>query len=98
VTTGYLGHWRFLEICFQIKTKFMDIIEMKSNIYMIIDKIQDQQFLHAIHDFLLARENDVEGRFWGSLTEDQRKEILTAYEESGSELIEKDELFKKNSS
>ena len=76
----------------------MDIIEVKSNIYMIIDKIQDQQFLQAIHDFLLARENDIGGRFWSSLTEDQREEILTAYKESGSELIEKDELFKKNSS
>ena len=42
----------------------MGTIELKSNLHKILDKIDNEQLLRAIYDFLKQRENSVEGQIW----------------------------------
>jgi len=73
----------------------MGAIELKSNIHKIVDKIQNEQFLQSLYDFLVIKEKSVEGKLWKSLTEAQKQEVLDAYDESEDDanLLEKDKLF-----
>ena len=52
------------------------------NLHKIVDRIEDERLLRAIYSFLEVRENSKEGLMWKSLTEEQKKEVLQAYEES----------------
>jgi hypothetical protein len=60
----------------------MGKVELKSNLHKIVDRIEDERLLRAIYSFLKERENSEEGQMWKSLTEEQKKEVLQAYEES----------------
>lgn len=60
----------------------MGTIELKSDLLKILDKIEDEQLLRTIYDFLKQRENVEAGQIWKTLSEDQKKEIYTSYEES----------------
>ena len=60
----------------------MGTIELKSNLHKIVDKIDNEQLLRAIYDFLKQRENSVEGQIWKTLTEEQKREVYLSYEES----------------
>ena len=60
----------------------MGTIELKTNLHKIVDRIEDERLLRAIYSFLEVRENSKEGLMWKSLTEEQKKEVLQAYEES----------------
>jgi len=60
----------------------MGTIELKSDLHKILDKIENEQLLRAIYDFLKQRENSVEGQIWKTLTEEQKKEVYLSYEES----------------
>ena len=77
----------------------MASIELKSNIHAIIDRIQSEQeqLLQTIYDFLSAREKNEPGELWNSLTEEQKQEILPAYEESEIEnnLIDREQAFRR---
>ncbi len=75
----------------------METIELRSNIHKIIDRIQNEQLLKTIYDFLKVRESNKPGRLWDSLTEEQKQEVLLAYEESEDEknLIDREEVFKR---
>lgn len=74
----------------------MGTIELKSNLHKIVDRIEDEQLLRAIYSFLEKRENSEDGQMWKQLTEDQKKEVLKAYEESedDSNLIEDKDIWK----
>lgn len=74
----------------------MRTTELRSELHNIVDRIQDDRLLHAVYQFLSQRENSKEGLMWKSLTEDQRKEVLLAYEESEDEanLIDWEEVKK----
>jgi hypothetical protein len=63
----------------------MGIVDLKSNLHKIIDGIEDEQLLHAIFSFLEKRENTKEGLLWKQLTDEQKKELLQAYEDSEDE-------------
>lgn len=63
----------------------MGIVDLKSNLHKIIDGIEDEQLLHAIFSFLEKRENIKEGLLWKQLTDEQKKELLQAYEDSEDE-------------
>lgn len=63
----------------------MGIVDLKSNLHKIIDGIEDEQLLHAIYSFLEKRENTKEGLLWKQLTDEQKKELLQAYEDSEDE-------------
>ena len=74
----------------------MGTIELKTNLHKIVDRIDDERLLNAIYSFLQVRENSEEGQMWKSLTEEQKKEVLLAYEESEDDanLIEDKDIWK----
>lgn len=75
----------------------MGTIELKSNLHKIVDKIDNEQLLHAIYDFLKQRMGSEEGQIWKSLTEDQKKEVYLSYQESENDdnLINWEDVKKK---
>jgi len=74
----------------------MRATQLKSELHSIVDRIQDERLLQAIYTFLSQRENSKEGLMWKSLTEEQRREVLLAYEESEDDanLIDWEEVKK----
>ena len=60
----------------------MGSVELKTNIHKIVDGIQNEQLLKTIYDFLKVRESSKSGKLWSSLSEDEKKEVLDAFEES----------------
>lgn len=75
----------------------MGTIELKSNLHKIVDQIEDESLLRALYRFLKLRENSEEGKIWNALTEEQKKEVMLAYDESedNANLIEDKEVWKK---
>ncbi len=75
----------------------METVELKSSIHKIIDRIQSEQLLQTLYDFLRVHESSKSGQLWNSLTEDQKQEVLLAFEESENEdnLVSRDQVFKK---
>lgn len=60
----------------------MGTIELKSDLHKILDRIENEQLLRTIYDFLKQRENAQEGLIWKTLTEEQKKKVYLSYEES----------------
>lgn len=60
----------------------MSTIELKSDLHKIVDKIENEQLLRAIYDFLKQGENEQEGQIWNTLTEEQKNEVYLSYKES----------------
>jgi hypothetical protein len=75
----------------------MGTVKLRRSIHKIVDKIDNEELLQTLHDFLKIRTTTKPGRLWDSLTEKQKQEVLLAYEESEDEsnLVPKDEAFKK---
>lgn len=75
----------------------MGTIELKSNLHQIVDRIKDERLLRAIYSFLKERENSKDSSMWDSLTDQQKKEVLLAYDESEDEanLVEDKDVWKK---
>jgi hypothetical protein len=64
------------------KKNDMGTIELKSDLHKILDRIENEQLLRTIYDFLKQRETAQEGQIWKTLTEEQKKEVYLSYEES----------------
>jgi hypothetical protein len=60
----------------------MGTIELKSDLRKMLDRIEDEQLLRTIYDFLKQNENAEVGQIWKTLTDEQRKEVYASYEES----------------
>jgi hypothetical protein len=60
----------------------MSTIELKSSLHKILDKIDNEQLLRTIYDFLKQREHLHKGEILKTLTEEQKKEVYLSYEES----------------
>jgi hypothetical protein len=60
----------------------MTAIDLKSSLHRIVDRIDNEELLRTIYDFLKLRENSEEGRIWKTLTEEQKKEVFLSYGES----------------
>lgn len=60
----------------------MSTIELKSDLHKIVDKIENEQLLRAIYDFLKQGENEQEGQIWKTLTDEQKNEVYLSYKES----------------
>ncbi len=75
----------------------MGTIELKSDLHKILDKIENEQLLRTIYDFLKQGENSEEGQIWKTLTEQQKKEVYSSYEESevDTKLIDWESIKKK---
>lgn len=74
----------------------MEALELKSNIHKIIDSIQNEQVLQSLYNFLKLKNNEKEGSIWTSLNEEQKQEVMLAYEESEDEenLVDAKVVFK----
>lgn len=70
--------------------------ELRTNLHKIVDRIEDERLLRAVYSFLEVREKSTDGQIWNSLTEEQKKEVLEAYEESENDenLIEDEDVWK----
>ncbi|GMQ29145.1 hypothetical protein Aconfl_17880 [Algoriphagus confluentis] len=75
----------------------MGALQLKSDLQKIIERIDNEQLLQTVYDFLKQREDSKEGEFWKSLTKEQKKEIYLSYEESEDDenLIAWENLKKK---
>ena len=75
----------------------MGIFELKSDLHKILDKIENEQLLRTVYDFLMQGQTTQEGQIWKTLTEEQKKEVYLSYEESQDEkkLRSWDEVKKK---
>jgi len=60
----------------------MGTIELKSDLLKILNRIEDEQLLRAVYDFLKQREGAEVGQIWKTLTDEQKKEVYASYEES----------------
>lgn len=60
----------------------MGPIELKADLHKILDRIENEQLLRTIYDFLKQRENADEGQIWKLLTDEQKKAVYLSYEES----------------
>jgi hypothetical protein len=74
----------------------MSTIKLKSNLHKLIDRLERDDILQSVHDFLVVWEKSHSEGLWNSLTEDQKSELLIAFEESerGENLVSKEEFFK----
>ncbi len=73
-------------------------VELKSSLHKILDKIDNEQLLRTVYDFLKQKENSSEGQIWKTLTEDQKKEVYLSYEKSKDDnnLIDWEDVKKKS--
>lgn len=71
--------------------------ELKSDLHKILDRIENEQLLRTIYDFLKQRETAREGQIWNTLSEEQKKEVYLSYEESQDDknLIDWDAVKKR---
>jgi len=81
----------------KLKRINMGTIELKSDLHKILDKIENEQLLRTVYDFLKQGGNSEEGQIWKTLTEQQRKEVYSSYEESevDTKLIDWESIKKK---
>ncbi|MFZ6010539.1 MAG: hypothetical protein ACOYXT_09340 [Bacteroidota bacterium] len=63
----------------------MGTIELKDSLHKILDKIENEQLLRTIYDFLRENEKTKEGQIWSGLTDQQRKEVYLSYDESNDD-------------
>jgi len=75
----------------------MSTAELKSDLSKMLEKIDDEQLLRTIYDFLKQGTNEEEGKFWKTLTEDQKRRVYESYEQSKDDknLIAWDTIKKK---
>ena len=60
----------------------METLELKKSLHQLIDELDNPSLIELLHDFLSTREENQNGKLWESLSEDQKKEVLLAAEES----------------
>jgi len=74
----------------------MGTLDLRSNLHKIVDRIDNEQLLAALYNFLKLREQSHEGQIWSSLSKDQKKEVLSAFDESEDDanLIEDEDVWK----
>ena len=60
----------------------MKTVDLKNNIHKIVDEIQNEQLLQTVYDFLKVKKSNQSGKYWETLTDNQKNEVLLAFEES----------------
>jgi hypothetical protein len=63
----------------------MSSTALKSSLHEILDRIENEQLLRSVHDFLIEHEQAREGQIWKTLTEAQKQEVYASYAESRDE-------------
>jgi hypothetical protein len=74
----------------------MGTAELKTNLHTMVDGIQSEQLLQTIYDFLRYRDNEQTGKLWNTLSQDEKNEVLLAYDESEDKknLVKASSVFK----
>lgn len=75
----------------------MTVTELRSNLHQLIERIENEELLSAIHDLLMQKKESKEGKLFNSLSEEQKRELLASEKKSHDEstLIDNDEVMKK---
>lgn len=75
----------------------MTVRELRSNLHQLIERIENEELLSAIHDLLMQKKESKEGKLFNSLSEEQERELLASEKKSHDEstLIDNDEVMKK---
>lgn len=60
----------------------MTAIEIKKDIYKLVDKIEDTSLLEQFYELLRQATFQQEGYLWNTLTKEQQSIVLKSYEES----------------
>lgn len=63
----------------------MGTIELRSDLHKILDKIDNEQLLRSIYEFLKEQEQNEEGKIWRTLSDDQKQEVSKSNEEAANE-------------
>ena len=73
----------------------MGTVELKTNLHSLIDGIENPQLLESLYEMLSNRLSRKSG-MWAKLSEEERKEVLEAYQESedSDNLIPHSEILK----
>ena len=76
----------------------MRTLELRSHLHQLIDGIQNEQFLQNLYDFLSVKKTGKGNGVWQTLTDEQKNEVLLAWDESEDEknLIDPEQVFGKN--
>ncbi|WP_029038362.1 hypothetical protein [Salinimicrobium xinjiangense] len=74
----------------------MKTAELKKNLHALVDRIENEELLQSLLNFLKENENQQVGKHWDRLTQKQKEEVFAAYEESRNEdnLIAREDFFK----
>ena len=75
----------------------MGSIELKTDLHKILDRIENEQLLRTVYDFLKQGEDAKEGQIWKTLSEEQKNEVYLSYDESENDqnLIDWESIKKK---
>jgi hypothetical protein len=57
-------------------------MKIKDDFHHLIDSIEDEELLKAYYLLIQKINDDQNGHLWNGLNEDEKKELLIAYEES----------------
>lgn len=76
----------------------MNLTEIKKNLHLLIDRIDNENLLISLYDLIKNRSSIKEGRLWDRLSLQDREELLCALEESEDpeNLISHDEMKEKH--
>jgi hypothetical protein len=73
-----------------VRIPIMGVSDLRTDLIKILGSIDNEELLRTIYDFVKQRDHADEGKFWASLTDEQKKEIYLSYQES-----EEDATLKK---
>ena len=62
--------------------KNMALANIKTDFHQLIDKIENEELLSSFYQLLVQRIQGKNGQLWESLTDEEKKELLLADEES----------------
>ena len=76
----------------------MNTIELKKNLHLLIDSIDNENLLISFYDLIKKRSSTSEGQLWTRLTKQEQEELLLALEESDNpeNLISHEEMVTKH--
>lgn len=75
----------------------MNTVELKKDLHKIIDEIDNDKLLQGFYDLIKAKISSKEGELWSSLSKQEQKELLRAFEESenSDNLVEYEGIMRK---
>jgi len=60
-------------------------MKIKDDFHHLIDTIEDEQLLKSYYQLIQKINNHSDGNLWAALNEEEKKELLVAYDESFDE-------------